>query len=349
MDDIGLVVSLALILAVLFAWAFRHLPQERFQVLAAVPMRGIGEGRYKGANLTWYGFFSATGYALGAAVFFFLVGAVGAQRSLAVVFGLVVVVLGMVAARGVARLVEGKRYGLTVGGASFVVLLAAPVAVSVVAWVAGGPERLPAVPALAALAIGYAFGEGVGRLACISFGCCYGRPVSELGSFARRLFARLHFTFSGPTKKIAYASGLEGVAVVPVQALTAVVLVGLGLAGTLLYLSERYAAAFLLAVAGSQGWRAFSEVLRADDRGGARRLSAYQAMALAAIPVGLAVLVLLPGGPSPWAEVASGLEALWHPAMILLLELLWAAAFLYTGVSRVTGSLLRFRVYRSRV
>jgi hypothetical protein len=35
--------------------------------------------------------------------------------------------------------------------------------------------------------------------------------------------------------------------------------------------------------------------------------------------------------------------------MVLLLELLWAAAFLYAGVSRVTGSVVSFRVYRSRV
>jgi hypothetical protein len=348
MEGIAVVVVLGLALAALFAWTFGRLPGERFQMLAAVPRRRTPGGRWKGANLTWYGFFSATGYTLGAAVFFFLVGAAGADRRAAATFGVALMAVGMAAARGVARLVEGKRYTLTVGGAAFVVLLAAPVAVAGVG-AAFKPALLPAVPTLAALAVGYAFGEGVGRLACISFGCCFGRPLAELGPLGRRLFGRLHFTFFGATKKVAYEAGLAGVPVVPVQALTAVAFVGLGLAGMLLFFAGRYAPAFLVTIAGTQAWRVVSETLRADCRGGARLLSAYQAIALAAIPVGLAVLHLVPGGPLPRAEVGAGLAALWDPAMVLLLELLWAAAFLYAGVSRVTGSVVSFRVYRSRV
>ncbi len=61
---------------------------------------------------------------------------------------------------------------------------------------------VPIIPALAAVMIAYAFGEGLGRLACISFGCCYGvalreaHPSRDVFSIAGTLF------FSGSMKKI---------------------------------------------------------------------------------------------------------------------------------------------------
>ena len=41
---------------------------------------------------------------------------------------------------------------------------------------------------LAALAIGYILGEGLGRLACLSFGCCYGKPLDQCGKVVSILF-----------------------------------------------------------------------------------------------------------------------------------------------------------------
>ena len=66
--------------------------------------------------------------------------------------------------------------------------------------------------------VGYA--EGLGRLACISFGCCYGvalreaHPSRDVFSIAGTLF------FSGSMKKISSASGLEWKQVIQIQALT---------------------------------------------------------------------------------------------------------------------------------
>jgi hypothetical protein len=50
--------------------------------------------------------------------------------------------------------------------------------------------------------IAYAFGEGLGRLACISFGCCYGVALPEAHPLLRHMFDRWHFVFSGSMKKI---------------------------------------------------------------------------------------------------------------------------------------------------
>src|SRR5262249_28008774 len=135
------------------------------------------------------------------------------------------------------------------------------------------------IPLVAALAIACVLGEGMGRLACISFGCCYGKPLEDLGQLAQRTFGRLAFSFQGKTRKIAYASGLRGVPVVPIQAITAGVLSLLGLIATWLFLNGRITAALVVAVSGNGLWRILSERLRADYRGG-RKLSAYQWMSL---------------------------------------------------------------------
>ena len=65
---------------------------------------------------------------------------------------------------------------------------------------------MPMLETMGAIFIAYAFGEGIGRLACISFGCCYGKPLSECNPLIERIFQRWNFAFQGKTKKIAYAS-----------------------------------------------------------------------------------------------------------------------------------------------
>src|SRR5262249_30213912 len=135
---------------------------------------------------------------------------------------------------------------------------------------AGTPTHLPVLQTLSAMAIAYVFGEGLGRLACISFGCCYGMPLAGMGPLARRLFARFHFAFRGETRKIAYESGLGETKVVPVQALTSTVLVLTGLLATEAFLESSFRLALLLALGLSQLWRIFSETLRADYRGDLR-------------------------------------------------------------------------------
>src|SRR5690606_17646535 len=141
---------------------------------------------------------------------------------------------------------------------------------------------LPVLPMLAAMAIAYVIGEGVGRLACISFGCCYGKPVEDSPAVLRLLAQRYGEVLEGETKKIAFAGGMEGRSVIPIQAVTCSLYTLLAIGCAMLFFHQQFELAFGLALVGSQLWRLYSETLRADYRGGSKQISAYQVMALVA-------------------------------------------------------------------
>ena len=63
--NFAFVAALAIGLFVLLNWGVRTLPAERWQMLAAVPVAKAADGSWRGVNLTFYGFFSATGTAFG--------------------------------------------------------------------------------------------------------------------------------------------------------------------------------------------------------------------------------------------------------------------------------------------
>ena len=141
---------------------------------------------------------------------------------------------------------------------------------------------------------------------------------------------------------------MEGEKVLPVQALTAILYTGCGLVGIFLFLHALFAAAFLLPLLVTQGWRVLSETLRDDERGGGR-FSAYQIMGLIAILYGGGALLLAPASPLPAPALAAGLSLLWRPAALLFLQGLWLVIFFYTGRSTVTGSRLSFHVHQDRI
>jgi hypothetical protein len=342
MNASWLLLILAAALTLLMIWAFRTLPREEWQILACVPRKKDPAGSWSGLNLTFYGFFTANACVFAAAVFLLLMGSAGVPvvGSLAMLAALLS--LCVPASRCIARRVDKTRSGFTVGGASFVGLLGAPLAVYLVNFWAGG-FQIPLMPALAATAIAYCFGESAGRLACISFGCCYGKPLQHAGPRAARIFGRFHFVFHGATRKIAYASGLQGIRVIPVQALTAMLFSLLGLTATALFFHSQYAAAFALTTLVSQTWRVYSETLRADYRGGGR-ISAYQVMAALSVVIAGLFALILPAAGHVRADVVRGLWSLWSPGILLLLEFLWLGLFLFMGRSETTASVLSFHV-----
>ena len=326
-------------LVVLFAWSFRVLPRERWQVLAVVPRQKESDGAWRGANLTYYGLFNALGLTVAVAVALFLPGTVGLPLSQVAWCVLAVLAVVLPASKLINRLVEGHWHGFTVGGGAFAGMVAGP-------WAVWGVSRLtlPAVDGvtaalyvLGALAPAYALGEGIGRLACISFGCCYGRPLADCPAWLQTLFSRGAFVFEGRLKKAAYAHGFEGQRLIPVQALTAIVSSLAGLGGMGLFLSGRPTAAFVLAMVATQVWRFVSEFLRADYRG-AGRISAYQWMALAGAAYTVLIGLVWPGAPRPVPDVTRGLALLWTPGAILLIEVVAVAFFLRMGTSTVTTS-----------
>lgn len=325
------------IVAVWSAW--RWFPDPRRQFIAAVPLRRLSDGAWEGLNLTWYGALSATAYVLALLIFLILGAAAGASPVLGAAYMALMLAVCMPASRWVVRLIEGHAHGFSVGGAAFLGILLAP-------WLLAALPRLPFWPVLAASAIAYAFGEGFGRLACVSFGCCYGRPVEQLSPCLRRWCEPVAARVAGGTRKAAYAGGLEGVPLAPVPGLTVAVhgLAGCLAAASLIAGWPRLA--FLLAAGITLAWRVLSEFLRADFRGGRFPLlgSAYQWMAGAGLLYVLALAALWPGSQAVRLDVPAGLRAVWGPWVIVSLQALWAFVFLYMGRSTVTGSKIGFHV-----
>ena len=167
--------------------------------------------------------------------------------------------------------------------------------------------------------------------------------------WVQKAFKHWHLVFSGDTKKISYESGLDGLAVVPVQMLTMIVNGAAGLISLHLFLGGAFTPALWLCLIISGLWRAVSETLRADYRGGGR-LSAYQIMALAGIGYGMLISLIFPVGPAGASpSLGLGLSNLWSPAVVLSLQGLWTAALIYSGASKVTAATIEFHVVRERI
>ncbi|HEX9078267.1 MAG TPA: prolipoprotein diacylglyceryl transferase family protein [Desulfuromonadaceae bacterium] len=340
----------AALMALYLWWGFRHLPGERWQIFATVPAEKSEGGGWRGVNFTWYGLLTANAYLVAVAVLLVLMGAAGIPPLGTALLTTTLLVCCVPASRLVARVVEKKAHTFTVGGAVFVGILITPPVIALVNRIAGTAFafHIPTMAAYAAIAIAYAFGEGLGRLACISFGCCYGKPLSASSGWPAYLFGGRCFVFSGSTKKIAYAGNLEGAEVIPIQAVTAVLYSGCGLTAAWLFLASHHTAAFLIATITTQGWRSLSETMRADYRGEGR-ISAYQVMGAIGVAYAIGVAWLLSEPSLGRPDLSAGIANLWNPAIILFLQGIWMVIFLYTGRSTVTGATLSFHVHEDRI
>lgn len=350
MLNVAFVVALAAGLTAVLVWGVRTLPAEKWQMLAAVPIAKANDGSWRGLNLTFYGFFSATATAFAFAMALLLLASVGIPAVVSTLLVAFVLLMCVPASRVIAGMVERKRNTFTIAGAAFVATIILPLLVLALQPLAGRllHHDLPVLPVFAAAAISYALGEAIGRLACLSFGCCYGMPLRQAKPFVARLFQKHNLVIHGPTKKAAYASGLEGEPLIPVQAITSSVFAVSGIVGVALFLAGHFRLAGLIPIIASWGWRACSEWLRADYRG-ASRISVYQMMAIFSVLYLGGFVLLTPGGAAIVPDLAAGFAQVCSTPTVLALQLFWAALFLYYGRSRVTSSTLSFYVVAERV
>ena len=342
--------ALTFALAGLLVWAFKELPAEKWQFVATVPLHRHPDGHWTGLNLTFYGALTALGYVVAITMMILMCAAVGV--AMAPLIGLVAILLAIIvpSSRWVAEIVEGKQHTFTVAGAVFIAALVCPLAVFICNYGLQyfGRDLMPTLPLLAAMAISYTFGEGIGRVACISFGCCYGKPVSMTSGFWRQLFTRLHFVFEGGTKKIAYESQLDGVPVIPIQALTSTLYVATAVVGFWLYMYGWYIWALLITLGVSQLWRLYSEFLRADYRGSSA-ISPYQLMAVATLVIGAAYAFVYRGTFPAAPDLMRGLNAVWAPGPLMALQLMGLIIFFYTGRSEVTQSRMQIQICHDKI
>jgi prolipoprotein diacylglyceryltransferase len=349
MTNLLFVGSMALVLSATYAWGFRVLSRERWQILGTIPVRKQVDGSWQGLNLTYYGLINACSVTAAALLVLVLLGAVGLplEMTLAIAFGLLLILAPM--AKLIARWVEKKKHTFSIGGAAFAGLLLSPPLLWLLRSlpVRYGYPQLPVMAICSATAVAYALGEGSGRLACISFGCCYGKPLENLPVRLQPWLAPFCIVYEGATKKADYADGLGGRKTIAVQAITAVLYSTAALAGIYLFLDGHTPAAYLLCVATTQLWRFVSEFLRADYRG-AGRISAYQYMALVATAAALVYFQWLYGTPMS-ADITKGLRAIWNPLIILTCQFTWTAVFIYMGRSHVTAAHIRLFVRSDRI
>ena len=339
---------LSLLLVANLWWGIKKLPKERWQILAAIPRKQAGDGSWQGINFTYYGLFNANAYILAVLLFLVLLKSTGAHTSAILISIGCIIGCCAPASRFIARLVEKKSYTFTVGGASFLGLLLAPPFFLFMHRLSVSMDTgsFNVAAALAALTISYTLGEGLGRLACISFGCCYGKSIDASSRLVRKIFSRHHACFEGKTKKVSYEGNLDGQPLIPVQAITCALFTTTALVGIAMFLHGAFVSSYLLPLCVTQSWRIISEFLRADFRGGGR-LTVYQKMAFAGLLYGIGIALLLPYSGETTVNLALALSQLWSPAAILLMQLGWLAIFIYTGKSMITGSHISFHVHQN--
>ncbi|MFV0438792.1 MAG: prolipoprotein diacylglyceryl transferase family protein [Desulfopila sp.] len=338
------------LLSLLLVWGFRNLPGERWQMLAVIPGKKQDEHSWQGTNLTYYGFFIATSQLLSLALLFILLGAMEISLAGAILATTLVLAVSVPAARIIAILVERKRHTFTIGGAGFVGMIAAPLAIIAASEILGGffPCYLPLIPVMAAMAIAYTLGEGLGRLACLSYGCCYGKPLKMCSRPIQQLFATSATVFSGFTKKAEYEGQLCGEPLVPVQAITSILFSLTCLLGTWLFLHGDFTIALVLCITVTQLWRLVSEFLRADFRG-CGTISVYQKMSVVAVLYIIGVTLVPQAAITVHPVVTKGIGQLWQPGVILGLQLAWLLFFVYFGRSTVTRSQISFSLHQERL
>jgi prolipoprotein diacylglyceryltransferase len=328
-------------------WAFVHLPGEHWQFAAVLPIGKADGDEWQGVNITYYGVICALAYSVALATFVFLSAA--AQQPLAPTFAAIAALLliGVPASKWVAKRVEGKSATFTVGGAMFVSMIAVVPVVTIVNLFAQrwGGERIDPLIFLAASSCAYVVGEALGRLGCLSFGCCYGKCVSDATSLERALYGKTATVYRGKLKKIAYASDLEGEPVIAVQSIASCVLICLFLVSVWLFWNRTFGAALLVAMGGAQLWRLYSETLRADYRGGGA-INVYQWMALGCIAGVVMMIFVLPQPTQVRLSASSGLRTLIQLETVLAIQAVAIVIILLMGKSQVTGAKIALSLKR---
>jgi prolipoprotein diacylglyceryltransferase len=182
-----------------------------------------------------------------------------------------------------------------------------------------------------AAALGGTIGHAMGRIGCLTLGCCYGKPTGS--PFA--------ICYDNPLAKAARVGGLRGVPIHPVPLYEALLVAGLFVALNALALTgsrEGVPAATYLVVYG--GGRFFLEFLRhnsLEDRIGP--LLRNQWLSLFEAGVGVALLGALLSSSGPNSPSFADIDG----EVILMLPLIVAcAAFVFVAYSLHRGSIGRW-------
>lgn len=349
MENILFITGIFAFLWLLFYWGFSYLPMEKWQVLAAIPYKKNKKGSWDSITFTYYGLLSAFSYIFALSIFIILIGSVSIPLILTLIYIIPILLICVPASKLVAMIVEKKSSTFTVGGAVFIGVIIGP-------WLIMGISEflknyhntsVNNMAVLAAMAIAYAFGESLGRLACLSFGCCYGKELSKCSPIIQAIFNNNYFVFYGNNKKAAYEENLEGVELVPIQGITSIIYGITGILCSYLFMEKYYSVAAVTALVVTQGWRLLSEFLRADYRGGGK-ISAYQIMGIIGVIYSCLIIPFIPVQTGLDPNLLTGLKALYSIEAILFLQFVGLFIFIFTGKSKVIESRMTYQVLKNR-
>ncbi|MBP9024445.1 MAG: prolipoprotein diacylglyceryl transferase, partial [Spirochaetes bacterium] len=166
--------AIGIFLALILTAGFTFLPGERFQFIAAIPSGKRKKDYSSGKNLTWYGLITAFSVTVSSAFFCTLASSYGFALKTCLIFAGSILLIALPASKVIAFIVEKRKGTITVGGAAFAATAVSPVAAYLAVKLSSDGNSELIMPLLAALGCSYLIGEGIGRLSCLSFGCCYG-------------------------------------------------------------------------------------------------------------------------------------------------------------------------------
>lgn len=349
---VAVVVIIGLFVTSISYYGITRFPSKDRQFLASIPLKRNEDGSFQGLNVTTYGLMNGIAYTFGTSIFLFLSSSSKTDAGMIILSVLVILLICIPASKIVATIVEKKYNTFTVSGGSFVGGVLSPIIFYIFLYLHYKDSNIAlskTLILLGAISTAYLFGEGLGRLGCLSFGCCYGSRVDSLKGGLKIILSKFYTKFYGDTKKVAYEGGLEGEKTVPVQTIAVIFLNSISLFSTILFLNEFFISSFLLSVISAQLFRFFSEFLRSDFRGN-RKITVYQIFSIIIIFYSIAVAYLLNrDGITQQVDLEIGLSIFYNVWVLVLLQAIFWITLIYTGISRVTYSKITFHVDGSKI
>jgi len=141
MAELYFVITLLVFVGMLSYIGIRYFSSERFQVLLVIPHRKLSDGRWLSLNITYYGLFNGIAYTTGALITTMLLLSIGLSFvHILIIVGLTLLIC-IPSSKIIAILIEHTKTGFTVGGAVFVGIFTAPVAIYITLYLTSGENN----------------------------------------------------------------------------------------------------------------------------------------------------------------------------------------------------------------
>ncbi len=325
---------------------FKKLPKEKYQFLLVIPYKKINNEEWRSLNITYYGLFNALGYSLGLFLCLFNFFALGIEKLDALYNLILIFTICMPISKLIPIYVEKTKHGFTIAGALFFGIITTPISTFLVYFFQGKLNLFydNLLPILSTMSVSFLLGESIGRLGCISFGCCYGKKVEEVNNtFLKKVFNNFNTVYYGDLKKASYASNLNGIKTVPIQAMSVLINLILSFIGQLLFLESNYTLSLVITILGNQLFRFFAEFLRADYRG-SDTITIYQKMSIINIAIITLIIYIFPSNKGILLDIQRGINYVFEYKVFIAILFVFFISFFYTGISTATYSITKFKL-----